>query len=293
MEPANSFEREYKPGRTLAVSLLIGVLSSCGGNGQGLDVNGRPLSESGSDNTPDVSTDGAFNQIQAEILTPDCAFSGCHSGTTSPLGLNLDTGKSYANLINRESSQASGVILVEPDNADASYLIHKLEGTQSGGLQMPLAKQPLSADKIQLIRNWILDGAPPPETAPDNGGGGVPDPDPVLEAKLSSIQQLVFTNTCAGCHSGNDPLGSLDLSEGQSYAQLVGRASTIDPQGTALVSVGDAGGSFLMDKLRGTNLGTEGEADFRGLRMPIVGGYLDEPTVQIIEAWINAGALDN
>ena len=279
--------------------LMLGALTACGGNGQGLDVNGRPLWEADSTNdTADTSTsNGSFNRIQADILTPDCATSGCHSGTTSPLGLNLDANNAFNNLVNQTSSQSSSTLLVEPSNADASYLIQKLEGTQSGGLQMPLAKPPLSNDKIQQIRRWILDGAIAPLDASGVDQTDVPDnPDtPVdeLVPTLSSIQEQVFTPQCAGCHSGDAPLGELDLSALQSYAQLVGRPSSMDPQATLLVSVSDSQTSFLIDKLRGTNLGTEGEADYRGLQMPVIGVYLDDATVQIIEAWINTGALDN
>ncbi|MEE9322495.1 MAG: hypothetical protein V3U76_18785 [Granulosicoccus sp.] len=293
--------------RAGAAVALACILSACGGgNGQGLDVNGRPWWEStGGPGSPDSGTgsDGAFNRIQQEILTPDCAMSGCHSSTTSPLGLSLDSGKAYRGLVHKASNQVSGLMLVEPNNADASYLMQKILGTQSGGLQMPLGKPSLSVEKIQAIRQWINDGAKAPVSSPDSGPDSNPDsgdndtdnpePAPELLATLSSIQTLVFEQRCTGCHSGDNPLGELDLSNGKSYTQLVERSASIDPQAGTLVSIGDAGDSFLMDKLRGQNLGTIDTPGYLGLRMPLMGGYLDDPTMQVIESWINNGAKDN
>ncbi len=291
--------------QSLIMVLSVAVIASCGGDGRGLDANGRPWWETYSSNTEipvQATTTRVFNRIQDEILTPDCAISGCHSGTSSPLGLNLESGGSYDNLINQQSIQVSGLMLVEPSNVDASYLIQKLEGTQAGGMQMPLAKPPLSASKISQIRHWILDGATPPldapATLPAASGTDTPDnpisqPPPEVLATLSSIQSLIFNEKCVGCHSGDQPLGQLNLSEGQSYTQLVERPATMDPDAAVLVSIGNARTSFLIDKLRGERLGIKGEPAYRGKRMPVVGGYLDESTVQTIEAWINAGALEN
>jgi len=217
------------------------------------------------------------------------------------LGLNLDSGKSYRSLVNKASNQVSGLLLVEPSNADASYLMQKILGTQSGGMQMPLGKPSLSAEKIQALQQWINDGAkapvsspdPDPDPDPDPGTGPDPDPDPELAATLSSIQALVFDKRCSSCHSGETPMGGLDLSDGHSYTQLVERPATIDPQAGTLVAIGDAGSSFLMDKLRGQNLGVVDTPGYLGLRMPLMGGYLDDPTLQVIESWINEGAKDN
>lgn len=302
---ANFLTQGTTPSRyqCIAALLMAGLFVSCGGNGQGLNANGRPLWEvTSSTTTPstETSVDGTFNRIQRDILTPDCATSGCHSGTSAPLGLSLDAGQAYNNLTNRPSIQVSSIFLVEPSNPDASYLIQKLEGTQSGGLQMPLAKPPLTADKITLLRQWILEGAAAPAEIPpdavDTGQEETPNnplPQPVLAATLSSIQNLIFDPKCAGCHSGDAPLGQLNLTEGQSYTQLVERPAAMDPDAMLLVAMGNASGSFLIDKLRGSRLGTEGGADYRGQRMPVVGGYLNDVTMQIIETWINEGALNN
>ena len=60
--------------------------------------------------------------------------------------------------------------------------------------------------------------------------------------------------------------------------------------GQQLIVPGDAVNSFLIDKLRGENLGAGNE---KGRRMPLFGDPLDEATVQRIERWINTGAEEN
>lgn len=296
--------RSYK---CIAHFILLPVslaLTACGGSGVGLDENGRPWSEhdwSTSGESSDTDGNTQFNRIQSTILTPQCATSGCHAGTASPLGLDLSASVAYDNLLTMSSSQVSGLQLVEPSNADASYLVHKIQGTQSAGQQMPLYRPPLSDEQLTLVRQWISDGAPPPSDTTDTSTGDTTGTDgdqdttpiPQLSESFASIQAVVFDTECAGCHSGDTPAGNLSLVEGTSYAQLTGRAATLDPQGMPLVDPGNAAGSFLIDKLRDTDLGTPETATYRGERMPLMGAPLDESVIDTIARWIDAGALDN
>ena len=48
---------------------------------------------------------------------------------------------------------------VNPGDADASYIVHKLEGTATVGEQMPLDGDPLDPATIAAIRAWIDAGA--------------------------------------------------------------------------------------------------------------------------------------
>lgn len=99
-----------------------------------------------------------FSAIQANVFTPDCATSGCHSGASPPGGLNLDAANSYAMLVGVQSSQNMALQRVEPGDPANSYLVQKLEGTASGGQQMPPGA-PLPQAEIDVIRQWIQDGA--------------------------------------------------------------------------------------------------------------------------------------
>ena len=55
--------------------------------------------------------------------------------------------------------QFPGEFLVMPGVPDSSYLIQKLEGTAPIGSQMPLGIPLLEQSQIDLIRQWIADGA--------------------------------------------------------------------------------------------------------------------------------------
>ena len=128
-------------------SILAAIaVSGCdGGNGSGLEAP-PPLQAS-------------FSSIQANVFTPSCATSGCHRGASAPRGLRLDEAVSYAMLVNVASSEDPGVLRVAPGNPGASYLVQKLEGSASVGAQMPLNAAPLPQATLDVIRQWITEGA--------------------------------------------------------------------------------------------------------------------------------------
>ncbi len=104
-----------------------------------------------------------------------------------------------------------------------------------------------------------------------------------LQSKLSSIQQYVFTPSCAtaGCHSATSPQQDLNLSSGSSYSNLVDVTSHEDGV-MKRVAPGNSAQSWLMKKLNGD--GTS--------QMPPA-GQLSQATIDTIAAWIDAGALNN
>lgn len=95
--------------------------------------------------------------IQALVFDPQCVS---HHGDRNPhAGLNLSAGVSHAALVNVPSTQTA-LDLVEPGDADNSYLVHKLEGRMGiVGDPMPPRGDPLGADEIAAIRDWINAGA--------------------------------------------------------------------------------------------------------------------------------------
>jgi hypothetical protein len=99
--------------------------------------------------------------FQANVFTPTCATAACHTAIGAQAGLVLDPGASWANLVNVTSSQNMLLTRVIPMNPDGSFLIHKLEGTQTVGGQMPANCPPLQQSTIQVIRLWIQNGALP------------------------------------------------------------------------------------------------------------------------------------
>src|SRR5207245_10789734 len=93
------------------------------------------------------------------IFNQNCASIGCHAGDFAAQGLNLESGKAYQNLVNVPSTEVTSVIRALPGNSPSSYLVNKLEGTAILGAQMPYGQPPLPAAEIQLIRDWIDQGA--------------------------------------------------------------------------------------------------------------------------------------
>jgi hypothetical protein len=143
---------------------IAAFVSGCGpGSGEGLDANGRPIGEEGGGGAL-VPT---FESIQANVFTPSCAISGCHTGAAAPFGLRLDAGSSYALLVGVPSAEVPSLNRVTPGDPDASYVIHKLEGTQESGERMPRGGPYLPQSSIDVIRQWISDGALPATDAPD------------------------------------------------------------------------------------------------------------------------------
>jgi len=129
------------------------ALAGCAGNGEGLDAGGRPVGEGGADG-PLVAT---FESIQAHVFTPLCT--GCHAGATAPQGLRLDATSSYDLLVGIASNEAPGVQRVQPGDPDRSYLVQKLQGSAAVGARMPLGGPYLDQATIDVIRQWITDGA--------------------------------------------------------------------------------------------------------------------------------------
>ena len=89
---------------------------------------------------------------------------------------------------------------------------------------------------------------------------------------LTTIQPI-FNNNCTGCHGSSS---GLNLG---SYSTLMSGGSS----GTLVVS-GNGSESRLIQKLRGTASGSQ---------MPASGCCLDASVIQVIETWIDEGALDN
>lgn len=99
-----------------------------------------------------------LQNVQAEVFNSSCAFSGCHQGAGSSGNLALEDGAAFANLVGIASDGVPTATRVVPADPDASYLILKLEaGEGIVGDQMPSA--PLDAERIQLVRDWIAQGA--------------------------------------------------------------------------------------------------------------------------------------
>ena len=146
------------------ILVLALVLGACGaGTGVGLDQNGQPLSAGGGGGNlapPVPVLAPTLASIQTNVFSVNCAIPGCHGGGTVQQGLRLDPGFSAGNLINVPSPRDASLIRVVPGDPDASFLIQKLDGTQTLGERMPAGRPPLTTATINVIRQWIQNGAP-------------------------------------------------------------------------------------------------------------------------------------
>lgn len=127
-------------------------LTSCGGSTTGTNGGGGSDDGSGGGGSS-IGTDPTFSNVQ-QIFQQSCGGGGCHINTTTK-GVKLDT---YDNVMNSEGTQY-GKLVVQPDSADASPLVDKIEANPKYGARMPKGGSYLSDSRIQQIRDWINNGA--------------------------------------------------------------------------------------------------------------------------------------
>jgi hypothetical protein len=146
---------QYVSVRSLLAVALLTLAACAAGNGEGLDANGLP---NGAEPPPDQTLTATFASIQANIFTPICTR--CHSGPAAPQGLQLDAQHSYALLVGVPSTESPALLRVKPGDPDSSYIVQKLEGAPGiVGARMPFGGPYLSQSTIDIIRQWITDGA--------------------------------------------------------------------------------------------------------------------------------------
>lgn len=145
-------------GYLLPALLSLSSLTGCGGSGEGLDQNGRPPTPQSAGTVLTAN----FTSIQTNVFTPVCT--ACHAGATAPRGLRLDADNSYALLVGVASVEVPGLQRVRPGDPNSSYLIQKLTGAAAVGQRMPLGGPYLPQATIDVIKQWIADGAQRPFT---------------------------------------------------------------------------------------------------------------------------------
>ena len=108
------------------------------------------------------------------MIESDCTV--CHAPPSNFGNLNLSNvgNDSYGTLVNQPSAECSALDFVTPGDSSASWLFRKIEGTHvaaaqaagcstaAAGAQMPIGGFCcLTADQIQLVKDWIDQGAEP------------------------------------------------------------------------------------------------------------------------------------
>ncbi len=188
-----------------------------------------------------------FDRDVLPLLRSNCAFSGCHNAASAEDGVILE---SYESTIETAD--------VEAYDLDGSKLYEVLvETREDKRMPRPPAAR-LTADQIQLISKWILQGAKDLDCQPAAS---------CETNNVSYAQQVlpVITNFCKGCHSGTAPSG-----------------------GIALTTHAEVQTVALNGRLYGAISWQNG---FQ--RMPQGGNKLPDCTIDQFKSWIDAGAPNN
>jgi len=205
--------------RGFLLAPAVVLLAACtAGNGQGLDANGQPIT-----GQPPAQSD--FQEIQDTVFTPICTQ--CHIGSGAPLGLRLDAANSYALLVNVNADEVATLKRVNPGNPDQSYMFQKISGTAAVGGRMPLGQAPLPQDRIDLIRRWIAEGAPPAATSPNKltVSSSIPGAGETAPAGLDKLTVIFAGDVDASLVAS----GTLELRDGFDQPVAVAQASV--PEG--------------------------------------------------------------
>lgn len=106
------------------------------------------------------------------ILSTNCAGSGCHGGGRPDFDVTLPSADLYDALVGvspaNPAALAKGDKYVDPGYPARSFLLRKVANCLSGdlvldqaeGAAMPEGRTPLLVQDVELIRQWILYGAP-------------------------------------------------------------------------------------------------------------------------------------
>lgn len=162
-----------------------------GGNGGG--GNGGP------DTTTFCDPDSIyFEQQVLPLIVSSCAIPGCHDPGTAEDNVILN---SYENIMN-----TADVDPFDPEGSDLYEVI--TEDDPDKFMPPPGEYPPLSAEEVQLIQNWILQGAQnlSCESSCDT-----------TNVTFSMKIEPIISTKCQGCHSGGEPQGGISLTN---YAEV-------------------------------------------------------------------------
>ncbi len=107
------------------------------------------------------------------------------------------------------------------------------------------------------------------------------------QVTLSDDVHPIFTINCAvsGCHTGTNPEQGMNLSAGQTFANVV-NVPAMELSTMNRVTPDEPDNSYLVHKVQGTHLAVGGS----GFQMPIGRSPLTQTEIDLIRVWISDGA---
>lgn len=143
--------------------VLVLLVSACAGDLENPDRFEAP------------TQDGCDLDVVEDIFEPKCGNPACHGAGEGPAAdLDLVSPGVADRLVGVEAGaegQCVGRVRVDPNDVDGSLLLEKLEPDPSCGDRMPLLIEPLSAEEIACVRDWVR------ELAPEDGADAGVTPD--------------------------------------------------------------------------------------------------------------------
>lgn len=142
-------------------------LSSTGASSTAIDDSSGTSTDTSTTGGPPPPT-GFFHTDIQPIFDEHCVM-GCHE-PGGQWGTFLDlSGDAYARIVGAASPQFMDLDFIEPGDPNASYLWHKINGTQvaagGSGVMMPSPRPGMEAtivrpEQFSALEAWILAGAP-------------------------------------------------------------------------------------------------------------------------------------
>ncbi len=219
-------------------------------------------------------------------------FVGCDEGDIQEAATETKTSGKVARLtaavsgIDSWSSQYSVVLAAFAEGSDYAVVQKRLTEGDNGNVETTLNITSDDVATIELcvtnrLRQRIVSFASVP-VSQLQGDSLHLAPGRVDVSMFQTIQDMVFTTTCARCHGlGNTPAAGLTLAQGQSYAALVNHEASKQERGVRVVP-GDTEASLLHKVIHGDPAAA---VSFDHSNM------IKEPTtIALIDNWINAGA---
>jgi hypothetical protein len=256
--------------RYLFAPIISSMLAACG-SGDGFVGSGGAVG-------PLAPT---FDSIQANVFEEVCEH--CHAGANAPAGLRLDAANSYAMLVGVASVERPAILRVAPGDPSNSYLVQKLEGTAGVGERMPAGLPALPQSDINVIRQWIADGALPGSAA--SGPVRVTSLSPAPGVTVLALPATVSVGFDREVNAPSVTTASFTLQRAGADGQLgtaddvsIAPASVTVPNTNPRSAVMDlAGTPSVFDRYRITLLGTGGAAI-----LDLAGNALDGEPIRLL-----------
>ena len=108
------------------------------------------------------TVEATLANVEAHVLEPWCSFSACH-GVAEAAGLFLGAANLHGQLMGHEVISDTDLPLVEPGDAEGSWLYRMVSRCEPGGgaVHMPRNAPVLLDDEtVAIVRAWIDAGAP-------------------------------------------------------------------------------------------------------------------------------------